>query len=332
MNKSNARESIEKLRQVYHEGIDVRGWLYTQQNQGVWLLFHTAIDTLEDSVNAVEKFQRYAPALMELNPRLSLAGLVQSIYLALDAVLFLVQACEYDPAVEADQNKMKAKYNEQRFFGENLLKIRYMRNNTFGHPVKNTNGKRDVKIKDSSYTLLPTLLISEKSFVYTEQKLGRQSNKITMEYADIIQQLDQFVVEKTKHVTEILQSKQNTNTKEHEEQQVADAKRDLIEMYLRHLAHETTITSAGVILYESSYLSICQEFEKTKTRIENRFLHEILHTFLESIADLLKRCEFILDQIKPENVNDIHPIKRLIFVEELQRSFTEILDFAEEHT
>jgi restriction endonuclease S subunit len=181
MKEPQALVAIRALRDFFEHSVLLRTELYDNRFSGQWLLFHTALDTLEDGLIAVDKFRQNSAEHIRLNPLLALSGFLQLLYVQLDTVKFLS---------ESFQSKTSKK---KKFFDQHILKIRYLRNHTFGHPVKNTSGDDNIAEGKITYTLMSKNLIYDSHAEYLLQFGNGDIQHREFRYTEIYAQVDAFI-------------------------------------------------------------------------------------------------------------------------------------------
>jgi len=117
MSKINLKDKVHELRDLINSSICYKQSAWDSKENDDWSKLWTAVDNLEDTQSAIGEY-----SLLEKFSRLSIYGLLQSMYVQQDAVTCL------DEAIKIQVPNWKANYPD-------LYKIRCIRNETIGHPV-----------------------------------------------------------------------------------------------------------------------------------------------------------------------------------------------------
>ncbi len=315
MHQKHALTTVRALRNFFHHTVLLRTELYENRINGKWLLFHTALDTIEDGLIAVDTFQQQSAEHIQLNPLLSLAGLLQLIYVQLDAVKFLVESFE-GPKAEKD------------FFGEKITNIRYLRNQTIGHPVKNTGGKRKMAATEIAYTLLPVLLINESSFTFTLQFANGKSKDITSKFRDIFKSVDAFIHTKISILLEQFQQEEQQYKAQFRNIHLAIFDLAHYRWYKSRLKLGVSEVGSNTNSYLVIYNLIHKDIETFIHRLNARIPISSRKFYLETIHDTLQRLQHIMTRLSPDMISGIDNFEVQIYVDALIQSIDELQSIA----
>ena len=127
MDKSLKIESIAiQIRNLFNASTIKKTKVYSRKHDGDWNQFCAALDTIEDTCLAIENFQKYPNDLFIKNPYLATYGILQAFFIQQDAVNYL--------KTSLFGNNKKIDWGNKKY--SELAKIRQVRNETIGHPVK----------------------------------------------------------------------------------------------------------------------------------------------------------------------------------------------------
>jgi hypothetical protein len=311
MKEPQALVAVRALRDFFNHSVLLRTQLYDNRFNGQWLLFHTALDTIEDGVIAVETFRLHSAEHIRLNPLLALSGFLQLIYVQLDAVKFLVDSFE------------AKKSGDKVFFGENILKIRYLRNNTIGHPVKNTGVKGKI-----AYTLLPVLLIEQSKFTYTLQYSDGQNTIEEREYQVICTQVDEFIHTKISMLLEQLQQEEQQYKAKFSNSKLASFNLSDYNLYQSRMSLRGANIGSDAISYAVMYDSINNDIETFIRLLNERISITSQQIFMENIHNTLQKLHHIMKRLSPATVPDIDNLEVQIYVDALIKSINELQSIA----
>ncbi|TAK96033.1 hypothetical protein EPO05_02660, partial [Patescibacteria group bacterium] len=132
MDKSLKIESVAtQIRNIFNNSTIKKTRVHSRKHYGDWNQFCAALDTIEDTCLAIDNFQKGTNDLFIKNPYLAIYGLLQALFIQQDAVNYLKVSLFGGKGIDWRDKK----YIE-------LFKIRQIRNETIGHPVRtNKKGK-----------------------------------------------------------------------------------------------------------------------------------------------------------------------------------------------
>ena len=117
MNKTNLSDKIHALRDLINSSVCYKQSAWDRKDDGDWSKLWTAVDNLEDTQLAIDEYS----SLTKFS-RLSVYGLLQSMFVQQDAIFHL------EKAIKISTPDWKKDY-------PGLSNIRYIRNETIGHPI-----------------------------------------------------------------------------------------------------------------------------------------------------------------------------------------------------
>ncbi|NQU83811.1 MAG: hypothetical protein HQ536_03810 [Parcubacteria group bacterium] len=183
-NKFKITEISHQIRELFNNSTIKKTQVYSRKQNGDWNQFCAALDTLEDTCLAIENFQKDPNDLFIKNPYLSTYGFLQALFIQQDAVNFL------KISLFGDSNRINwkdKKYSE-------LFKIRQVRNETVGHPVKKENkgGKSKYENDEITSCTINRSSLSKDGFRYMLWMHSKTESK-TINFSDIISQQDKHL-------------------------------------------------------------------------------------------------------------------------------------------
>ncbi len=182
--KLKIEESAIKIRNFFNDSIVKKTSVFLKKKSGDWDQFFAALDTIEDTCLAIQNFQKDPDDFFIKNPYLATYGILQALFIQQDAVNYLkISLFGSDKKIDWGNTK----YTE-------LAKIRQMRNETVGHPVKtNRNGRNSTYTNDeiTSCTINRSSLTKD-GFCYMLWMHSRTESK-KIKFPEIIDLQDKYL-------------------------------------------------------------------------------------------------------------------------------------------
>ncbi|MEX2210023.1 MAG: hypothetical protein WD846_04030 [Patescibacteria group bacterium] len=164
--KKSISDLSGELREVINSSISLRNQVYQQKAKGAWDRLWASMDALDDAQLAIEKFQKASSISY-----LELYGLLQAFIVQQDSVNHIRQTTLNAPLIKWDKAEPK------------LNQIRYLRNETVGHPTDIRTGKTIV------YCNINRRSVSKTSFEYMIWSQAGAQHK-TVDVTDVIKTQD----------------------------------------------------------------------------------------------------------------------------------------------
>lgn len=188
-------EINNKIRDFVNDSVIKKTNIFSKKTDGDWNQFWGAVDTIEDTCLAIESFQQDSSDLFVKNPYLGTYGILQALYIQQDAVSYL-KTILFGSSKKIDWNNNK--YLE-------LRKIRRLRNETIGHPVKTNKKGKESEYSNNEITscAIERSSLSKDGFSYTlwthsgpdrnnikfSDIIELQNNKLSTELETILKEL-----------------------------------------------------------------------------------------------------------------------------------------------
>lgn len=210
---SKIYEFSQKIRNLFNDSTIKKTQVYSRKRSGDWNQFCAALDTLEDTCLAIENFQKDPNDLFIKNPYLSTYGLLQALFIQQDAVNFL-KISLFGISNKIDWKDKK--YSE-------LFKIRQVRNETIGHPVKKENKGNKSKYENDEITscTIDRSSLSKDGFRYMLWMHSKTESK-TIKFADIISQQDKHLGDELEIVMKEIQKEEKEHKTKFKNEKLAD--------------------------------------------------------------------------------------------------------------
>lgn len=206
-------EISHQIRELFNNSTIKKTQVYSRKQSGDWNQFCAALDTLEDTCLAIEDFQKNPNDLFIKNPYLATYGLLQALFIQQDAVNFLkISLFGISNKIDWKDNK----YSE-------LFKIRQVRNETIGHPVKKENKGNKSKYENDEITscTIDRSSLSKDGFRYMLWMYSKTEGK-TIKFADIISQQDKHLGNELEMVMKEIQKEEKEHKTKFKNEKLAD--------------------------------------------------------------------------------------------------------------
>lgn len=173
-----------EIRNFFNNSTIKKTNVFLKKQDGDWNQFCTAIDTIEDTCLAIENFRHGPNDLFIKNPYLATYGILQALFIQQDAVNYL-KISLFDNSKKIDWGNKK--YSE-------LAKIRQVRNETIGHPVKTERRGRKSKYSNDEITscTIDRSSLTKDGFRYMLWMNSKSESK-TIKFSEIIKLQDDFL-------------------------------------------------------------------------------------------------------------------------------------------
>ena len=178
-NESEVYKVSQKIRNFLHDSSILKTKIYLKKDDGFWDQLWSCLDSIDDSEIATETFQQLTPGEFLKSAYIQTFGLLQVLYVQQDSVSNLNEALFGTGII------FNGKYPE-------VILVRNIRNETTGHPTKNTVGK------SNKYCTIDRSSLSKEGFRY----LIWQGDTVTEKRAVFIE----LINNQGKVVLEILKS------------------------------------------------------------------------------------------------------------------------------
>lgn len=198
-NKLKIEEVAIQIRNFFNDSTIKKTLVFLKKKDGDWNQFCAALDTIEDTCLAIENFLRDPNDLFVKNPYLSTYGLLQALFIQQDAANFLKTSL-FGSSKKIDWSN--AKYAE-------LAKIRQVRNETIGHPVKTERKGRKSTYKNDEITscTIDRSSLTKDGFRYMLWMHSKTETK-TIKFSEIIELQDKYLSAELESVLKEMQKEE----------------------------------------------------------------------------------------------------------------------------
>ena len=198
-NKLKIEEIAIQIRNFFNDSTIKKTLVFLKKKDGDWNQFCVALDTIEDTCLAIENFLRNPNDLFVKNPYLSTYGLLQALFIQQDAANFL-KISLFGRGKKIDWSN--AKYAE-------LAKIRQVRNETIGHPIKTERkGRNSTYVNDEiTSCTIDRSSLTKYGFRYMLWMHSKTETK-TIKFSEIIGLQDRYLSAELESVLEEMQKEE----------------------------------------------------------------------------------------------------------------------------
>lgn len=140
--ESVVASTTSKIRDFVNDSVIKKTSIFAKKNDGDWTQFFAALDTIEDTSLAIKGFQIDSDKLFTEHPYIATYGILQALYIQQDAVNYL-KAALFGVGKKID-------FKNDRYI--ELMKIRNLRNETIGHPIKASKKGKGSKYENDEIT------------------------------------------------------------------------------------------------------------------------------------------------------------------------------------
>lgn len=181
----NKTEDITiQIRNFFNDSTIKKTNVFLKKKDGDWNQFCAALDTIEDTCLAIQDFKKDPNDLFIKNPYLATYGILQALFIQQDAVNYL--------KISLFGKDKKIDWGNKKYI--ELAKIRQVRNETIGHPVKTQQkGKKSTYANDeiTSCTIDRSSLTKE-GFRYMLWMQSKTESK-TINFSEIIELQNKYL-------------------------------------------------------------------------------------------------------------------------------------------
>lgn len=202
-----------QIRDYFHNSTIKKTNVFSRREHGDWNQFCVALDTIADTCFAIENFKKNSEDLFIKNSYLIVYGVLQALYIQQDAVNFLKKAL-FGNDNNIDWNSKK--YSE-------LDKIRQVRNETVGHPVKKGEKNKKSKYIDDEITscTIDRSTLTKDGLRYTLWMYSKTESK-TIKFSEIIDLQDKYLSAELELIMKKMQKEEKQHKKNFKGEKLAD--------------------------------------------------------------------------------------------------------------
>lgn len=208
---------IEKLsiqiRDFFNNSTVKKTNVFQQKQNGDWNQFCAAIDTLQDTCLAIENFRHDPNDLFVKNPYLSTYGILQALFIQQDAVNYL--------KISLLGSSKKIDWSNKKY--SELAKIRQLRNETIGHPVKTEKKGRKSKYGNDEITscTIDRSSLTKDGFQYMLWMNSKTESK-TIQFSEIIKLQDDYLSAELNSIMKELKKEEKQHKTKFKDEKLAD--------------------------------------------------------------------------------------------------------------
>lgn len=274
-----------QIRNFFNDSTIKKTSVFSKKQDGDWNQFCAALDTIGDTGLAIQNFRQDPNDLFIKNPYLATYGILQALYIQQDAVDYLKTSLFGNGKKIDWKNK---KYTE-------LAKIRQVRNETVGHPVKTTRKGRESKYVNDEITscTIDRSSLTKDGFRYMLWMRSKTESK-TIKFSEIIELQD-------KHLSAELESVMKEMKKE-EKQHKAKFKGEKLADLLDKPSLYTINTIYGVEwndhLAWPSFDHFHELYKKIRKGLEDRYGKFDDALRIPGTKEVVKKLDYVFSKIE----------------------------------
>jgi len=314
MNSSKLKitEINHQLKQLFNNSTIKKTQVYSRKQNGDWNQFCAALDTIEDTCLAIENFQKDPSDLFIKNPYLATYGLLQALFIQQDAVNFLKISLfgESKKIIWKD-----SKYSE-------LAKIRQIRNETVGHPVKKENGGKKSKYENDEITscTIDRSSLGGDGFRYILRMHSKAETK-SIEFSKVVSQQDKYLGEELEAIVQEIQ-------KEEEQHKTKFKKEKLAESLNRPSLYQINLiygVQRNDHLAWPSFNHYYDLYKKIRKGLENRYGEFGKTLRITGTEEVIKKLDFVFSRIETfKNTGKFENYELEVYIDALDAGLNEL--------
>lgn len=313
MDKSLKIESIAiQIRNLFNASTIKKTKVYSRKHDGDWNQFCAALDTIEDTCLAIENFQKYPNDLFIKNPYLATYGILQAFFIQQDAVNYL--------KTSLFGNNKKIDWGNKKY--SELAKIRQVRNETIGHPVKTERKGRKSKYANDEITscTIDRSSLSKDGFRYMLWMNSRTESK-TIKFSEIIGLQDKYLGAELQSVMKEIQKEEKQHKAKFKGEKLAELL-NRPSLYQINLIYGVQWNDH---LAWPSFDHYYELYKKIKEGIENRYgkFGETLR--IPGTEEVIKKLNFVFAKIETfKNIGRFENYELEVYIDALDVGINEL--------
>ena len=313
MDKSLKIESIAiQIRNLFNASTIKKTKFYSRKHDGDWNQFCAALDTIEDTCLAIENFQKYPNDLFIKNPYLATYGILQAFFIQQDAVNYL--------KTSLFGNNKKIDWGNKKY--SELAKIRQVRNETIGHPVKTERKGRKSKYANDEITscTIDRSSLSKDGFRYMLWMNSRTESK-TIKFSEIIGLQDKYLGAELQSVMKEIQKEEKQHKAKFKGEKLAELL-NRPSLYQINLIYGVQWNDH---LAWPSFDHYYELYKKIKEGIENRYgkFGETLR--IPGTEEVIKKLNFVFAKIETfKNIGRFENYELEVYIDALDVGINEL--------
>ena len=183
-NRLKTDDITKKIRDFFNDSTIKKTNVFLNKRNGDWNQFCAAVDTIGDTCLAIQNFQQDSNSLFIKNPYLATYGILQALFIQQDAVNYL--------KISLFGSDKKIDWNNTKYI--ELSKIRQVRNETIGHPIKTERkGKKSTYVNNEiTSCMIDRSSLTKDGFRYILWMHSKTETK-TIKFSEIIELQDKYL-------------------------------------------------------------------------------------------------------------------------------------------
>jgi len=313
MDKGLKIENIAtQIRNLFNDSTIKKTRVYSRKHDGDWNQFFAALDTIKDTCLAIENFQKNPNDLFIKNPYLSTYGILQALFIQQDAVNYL--------KISLFGNNQKIDWSNKKYF--ELTKIRQVRNETIGHPVKTEQKGRKSKYANDEITfcIIDRSSLSKDGFRYMLWMNSKTESK-TIKFSEIIKLQDKYLSAELEAVMKEIQKEEKQHKAKFKDEQLAELlnKPSLYQINLIYGVQRNDH------LAWPSFDHYHELYKKIRKGIEDRYgkFGETLR--IPGTEEVIKKLDFVFSKIETfKNTSQFENYELEVYIDALNAGINEL--------
>jgi len=317
-NKLKTEEITTQISNFFSDSTIKKTLVFLKKKDGDWNQFCVALDTIKDTCLCIESFLRNNNDLFVKNPYLSTYGLLQTLFIQQGAVNYL--------KISLFGNSNKIDWNNSKY--TELAKIRQMRNETIGHPVKTQR-----KGKNSEYTndeitscTIDRSSLTKDGFRYMLWMHSKTETK-TIKFSEIIGLQDKYLSAELESVLKEMQKEE----KQHKTKFKCEK--------LSELLNKSSLYQVNLIygfqwddhLARPSFDHYHELYKKIRKGLEDRFGKFGETIRIPGTHEVIKKLDFIFSKIETfKNIRKFENYELEVYIDALDAGLKELQIHLEE--
>ncbi|MBU6427037.1 hypothetical protein KGQ27_02235 [Patescibacteria group bacterium] len=282
--KSQVSDINTKIRDFVNDSTIKKTNIFAKKHDGDWNQFCAALDTIGDTCLAVEGFQRDQSDFVK-NPYLTTYGILQALFIQQDSVNYLKTALfGKDKKIDWSSNK----YSE-------LAKIRQLRNETIGHPVKTEKKRGKSKYMDGevSSCMIDRSSLSKEGFSYMLWMSSGTETK-HVKFSDVLNAQNQNLSAELEAILKELQKEEKEHKVKFKGEKLADIlnARSLYEINLIYGVHWDDH------LAWPSFDHYHERYKKIRAGLESRYGKFGTILRIPGTEEVVKKLDYVFSKIE----------------------------------
>lgn len=311
-NELKISEISIKIRDLFNNSTIKKTKVYSRKHDGDWNQFCAALDTIGDTCLAIENFQKDPNDLFIKNPYLATYGILQALFIQQDAVNYL------KTSLFGSSNKID--WGNNKYF--ELAKIRQVRNETVGHPVKTEQKGRKSKYTNDEITscTIYRSSLSKDGFRYMLRMSSKTESK-TIKFSEIIELQDKYLGSELKSVMKEIQKEEKQHKTKFNGEKLAD------------LLNQSSLYQINLIygvqwndhLAWPSFNHYYELYKKIRKGLEDRYGKFGETLGITGTEEVIKKLDYVFGKIETfKNTGEFENYELEVYIDALDAGLNEL--------